>query len=241
MLSDGADQCSEYVKMVTERAEIELKYAITLRDWAEKWEKIIARGPESETLKEAWQSHMKEARDVARFHNNCSQRIHEEVIPHVKNWKRENYHKAKLHINWKEVNQAKRGFRTAQKPWKRKLKKVSNFKKAYHKASKVYNRQRQAITDLAAANNSDEHNPQLTKCKQKMRKAESDYKTRLGELLMPRYKDKYKNDMYIEFRKCQEAEGSRIKNLLETMCKYREVVDLTTNQRCVYWYVWTCI
>ena len=243
-LSEGASQCSKYVKMVEERAELELKYAISLRDWAEKWEKTIAKGRESETVKEAWQSHVKEARDLARLHDNCSQRIREEVIPHMKNWKHENYHKKKIHLHWKEISRAKRGFRTAQKPWKRKLRKVNNFKRAYHKACKVYNRRRLTVTDLAVESdpNFDSYtdqqqseyiqgDAQLIKYRDRITKAKSDYKTSLRELLMPRYKDKYKNDMYVEFRKCQEAEGSRINNLLKTIRKYKGAVDLSTNQR----------
>ena len=246
-LRDGASQCSQYVKMVEERAEIELKYAINLRDWAEKWEKITAKGPESGAVKEAWQSHVKEARDLARFHDSCSQRIREEVIPHVKNWKHENYHKTKFYLRWKEINQIKRGFRNARKPWKRKLRKVNNFKRTYHKACKMYGRRRLTVTALAAESDPDfdsysdqrqseyiQGDSQLIKCKERMTKAKSDYKTNLRELLMPRYKDKYKNDMYVEFRKCQEAEESRIINLLETIRKYKEAVDLSTNQRYIY-------
>ena len=236
-LCNGVDQCSEYQRMVKERAEIELKYAITLRDWAEKWEKIIAKGPENGTVKEVWQSHMKEARDVARFHDNCSQRIREEVIPHIKKWKHENYHKTKLHFNLKEISRAKKGFWRAQKPWKRKSKQVNSYKKAYHKACKMYDRRRQAVTDMATGNNPDPDDTRLAKRREKMRKAESAYNGSLRELLMPRYRDVYKNDMYMEFRKCQEAEGNRIKNLLETIHKYKEAVDLT-NQRYMHMIPW---
>ena len=230
-LSDGSGQCSKYVKMIKERAEIEIKYAVNLRDWSEKWEKIIAKGPESGTVKEAWQSHVKEARDVARFHDNCSQRIREEVIPHVKKWKHEHYHKGRFRFGCKEINEAKRGFCIAQRPWKRKSKKVNSFKKAYHKACKVYDRQRQAVAAEDNVNFDEENDEQLIKYRVKMRKAESDYRTSIREILMPRYKNQYKHNMYIEFRKCQEAEESRLNNLQETIRKYREVVDLTMNQR----------
>ena len=242
--SDGVSQCSKYIKMMEERAEIELKYAINLRDWAEKWEKITAKGPESGAVKEAWQSHVKEARDVARFHNSCSQKIREEVIPHVKNWKRKNYHKTKFHLRWREISQVKRGFHAARKPWKRKLRKVNNLKRAYHKACKMYDRRRLLVAAMAAESDSAfysysdqrqseyiQRDPLLIKRKEKITKAKTDYKTNLRELLMPQYKDKYKSDMYVEFRKCQEVEESRIINLLETIRKYKEAVDLSTNQR----------
>lgn len=225
--------------MVKERAEIEVKYAINLRDWAEKWEKIIAKGTEIGTVKEAWKSHVKEARDVAKFHDNCSLKIREEVIPHMKNWKHESYHKDKLHFGWKETNKARKGFCTAQKSWKRKLKKVNNLKKAYHKASKAFDRRKEKIGIVANEDDPDfddqvNDDSQLRKCKEKMSKAKFEYKTNLRELMMPRYKDAYKNDMYREFRKCQEAEMRRINRLQETILKYREVVNLTMNQRYVY-------
>lgn len=243
-LSNGANQCSKYVKMVKERAKIEVKYAGSLRGWADKWEKIIAKGPESGTVKDVWRCHVKEARDVARFHDNCSQKIHEEVIPHVKSWKYEHYHKTKLRVSFNEVNEAKQSFRTAQKPWKRKLKKVNKFKRSYHKACKAYDRQKQGttrnVTVISAGNDpnfdsrSIDDDDGVTKRKNKLTKAESDYKKYLRELLMPRCKDKYRDDMYVEFRKCQEVEGSRIRNLQGTILKYREAVDLTMNQRYTY-------
>ena len=107
----------------------------------------------------------------------------------------------------------------------------------------MYDRRRQAVTDVVTENYDpdrlDEYDTRLAKRREKMRKTESAYKTSLRELLMPRYKDVYKNEMYAEFKKCQEAEGNRIKNLQETVQKYKEAVDLT-NQRyhgCVYIHV----
>ena len=122
-LRDGAEQCSKYEKMAKERAEIELKHAITLRNWAEKWEKIIAKGPESGTVKEVWQSHMKEARDVARVHDNCSQRIREEVIPHIKKWKHDSkLSRDKTTFQLERDQPSKEGFLQGSKTVEKKIK-----------------------------------------------------------------------------------------------------------------------
>ena len=187
---------------------------------------------------------MKEARDVARCHDDCCQKIHQEVIPYVNGWKQENYHRAKSLVHWKEVNEAKRDFHSAQKPWKAQLQQVTKLRKAYQKADKVYNLQKQRV--YSAENNPnfnfdrDRNDAWLTKAKEKedicqidVTTAKSDYEYHLRELF-EQYKDNYKEDMYAEFRKCQEAERKRIVFLKEAIMKYMKAVDLTADARYAY-------
>jgi len=42
---DGSLQCSELMKMVQERADIERDYAKRLKMWAKKWNDCFDRGP----------------------------------------------------------------------------------------------------------------------------------------------------------------------------------------------------
>lgn len=240
-LGDGVDLCSGYLKMIKERAKIEANYAKNLRDWADKWDNVITKGPESaRTLKVAWKSQVKEARDVARCHDDCCQKIHQEVIPYVKDWKKENYHRESL-VQWKEVNEAKKDFHAAQQPWKTKLQEVNNSKKAYHEAAKVYNMQKERVA--SAENNPDfdeaRNGAWLNKAKEKkricfenMNETFGSYKAHLNELLT-QYRDKYKEDMYAGFRKCQEAERKRIVFLKDAIMKYMKVIDLTMDNRFV--------
>jgi len=43
-VEDGSTQCSELMKMVQERADIERDYAKRLKSWAKKWNESFDRG-----------------------------------------------------------------------------------------------------------------------------------------------------------------------------------------------------
>jgi protein kinase C and casein kinase substrate in neurons protein len=44
---DGMQQCSELMKLIQERADIEKEYAKRLRDWSKKWAANIEKGIQS--------------------------------------------------------------------------------------------------------------------------------------------------------------------------------------------------
>ena len=47
---DGARLCSDFIKMVQERADIEAKYVKNLQHWSKKWEDLVSKGPEYGSL-----------------------------------------------------------------------------------------------------------------------------------------------------------------------------------------------
>ena len=53
-IDDGAKLCDEMIQLVTERADIEAKYAAKLTRWRKKWEETIDKGSEYGTMESAW-------------------------------------------------------------------------------------------------------------------------------------------------------------------------------------------
>jgi hypothetical protein len=65
---DGLHMCSELMKMIGERAEIEMKYANKLKMWSKKWIDTIEKGPEYGTNKGVLISSLNEAEAMGDVH-----------------------------------------------------------------------------------------------------------------------------------------------------------------------------
>ena len=90
--------------MISERAEIEAKYAKKLTAWEEKWRKQTENGALYATMKNAMLGILSEAGGRATIHMDSYGKLHNQVLEAVKQWKNEAYHKNFMG-NWKETKE----------------------------------------------------------------------------------------------------------------------------------------
>lgn len=228
-IDDGAKLCDEFMKLVTERAEIEAKYALKLKAWAKKWEECIKNGPEYGTMEVAMRGTVTEAESRAEIHLLCRDKLMNDVHESIKRWKTENYHKGIF--QWKETKEADEGFTKAQKPWAKRLAKVERSKKAYHTASRnseqAQNLENQATndTELKTAEKLKKLQDATEKAKREVDKCKEKYELRLDEITS--YNSQYERDMIQEFERCQENEDSRLAFFRDTLMKYHKCLDIS--------------
>ena len=103
-VDDGAIVCDEIHRMVSERAEIEAKYARKLTAWEEKWKRQTENGPMYATMKNALLGVLSEAGGRAKVHMDSYSKLHNQVLESIKQWKNEEYHKNFMG-NWKETKE----------------------------------------------------------------------------------------------------------------------------------------
>lgn len=227
-IDDGAKLCDEFMKLVTERAEIEAKYALKLKAWSKKWEECIKSGPEYGTMEAAMRGSVTEAESRAEIHMLCRDKLVGEVHESIKKWKNETFHKGIF--QWKETKEADEGFGKAQKPWAKRLAKVERAKKAYHNASK--NVEQASRLESEASNDTEKSADKLKKlqdaterAKREMGKCKKKYELRLEEITT--YNSQYEQDMFHEFERCQENEEKRLEFFKETLSQYHKCLDIS--------------
>jgi DNA-binding Lrp family transcriptional regulator len=135
-LEDGATLCDEFMKMIHERADIEMKYTLKLRDWSKRWnERINGRISEYGSMLEVLKATLREADDMAEIHVERHNRLKADLCESIKQWKNQHYHKSVL--KWKEVKECETGFTKIYEPWARRYNKMDKSKKNFHRAAKA--------------------------------------------------------------------------------------------------------
>lgn len=227
-IDDGAKLCDEFMKLVTERAEIEARYAMKLKTWSKKWEECIKNSPEYGTMEGAMRGTVSEAESRAEIHMLCRDKLLGEVHESIKKWKNENYHKGIF--QWKETKEADDGFARAQKPWAKRLAKVERSKKAYHNASR--NVEQASRLESEASNDTEKSADKVKKlqdatekAKREMDKCREKYEVRLEEITS--YNSQYERDMIQEFEKCQENEDKRLAFFKEILSQYHKCLNIS--------------
>ncbi|XP_072046931.1 uncharacterized protein [Amphiura filiformis] len=134
-IENGYRSCDNFLTMVQERAEIEVRYAKSVRKWTEKWSGMLEKGSEFGSTLEAWRACLQEGSIVAQVHEDCKMKIMGEDGPfyNMYKWKKEHYHKGAFG-SLQEAREANDGFSAAQKEYARLLTKSERAKKAYHSA-----------------------------------------------------------------------------------------------------------
>jgi len=232
-LDDGATYCTNYIKMLNERAEIEAIYAKKLLDWARKWDDIAAKdsehGRRKGTLENAWKVQLKEAKRMAECHLNCQRSLQEEVVPVVSRWKNENYHSCMALLQMifhKETKKAEDNFQAAQKPWEKKMQKVEKNKKAYYSVGKQMDSQQRTVNLLETNNDMYDRyfqaKEKLDRCKAEVEKCREKYRHKVADL--KQYHSKYRDDMSKEFERCQQLERKRMEFFKQAFNSYMEAV-----------------
>lgn len=124
-MDNGAKLCDDLHRLLTERAEIELKYAKALKVWKKRWDELVEKGPDYGTTEVAWQASLNSAERLGDIHAEHKEKITNDILPQIVQWKKDHYHKSML--SWRETKTAEDGFERAQKPWAKRLGKVRSF------------------------------------------------------------------------------------------------------------------
>ncbi|KAF5308286.1 hypothetical protein FQR65_LT06279 [Abscondita terminalis] len=211
-IEDGYKLCGDLITLINERSEIEKGYAKSLKAWSKKWNDLIEKGPEYGTTEAAWKGVLGEADRRCDVHSKVKDNLCNEVIPRIKNWQKESYHKTMIYI--KERKDMEDAFKKAQKPWAKLLQKVDKTRSDYHTACKTEksasNQERNASGDTSISPDQvRKMQDRVQKSKEEVQKSKEKYEAALQEI--NNYNPKYMEDMTVVFDKCQDMETDRLK------------------------------
>ncbi len=128
----GYESCELFIEIFSDRARIERNYIAELEKWAATSIKDISQSKDYGTNKKAWMDSIRASKELANTHADIVQRLQENVIDKMVNYKKENYGKSILHI--KKIKEFERDFEQAQKSWVKLLDKINKAKKDYQDA-----------------------------------------------------------------------------------------------------------
>ncbi len=128
----GYESCELFIEIFSDRARIERNYIAELEKWAATSIKDISQSKDYGTNKKAWMDSIRASKELANTHADIVQRLQENVIDKMVNYKKENYGKSILHI--KKIKEFERDFEQAQKSWIKLLDKINRAKKDYQEA-----------------------------------------------------------------------------------------------------------
>ncbi|XP_071830818.1 protein kinase C and casein kinase substrate in neurons protein 1-like isoform X5 [Apostichopus japonicus] len=232
-LEDGYETCNKLMLLLQERAEIEKKYAKSLKQWSTKWHGVIDKGPEYGTNKSAWKATLTEAERRHDVHRDICTRLNGEVVASIKNWQKENYHK-KMMNGFKEVIDLDEGFRKAQKQWAVLLKKTQQSQKTYYNCCKA--EKTAELQEKAAEGDTTLSPDQVKKIQDKRDKSTHDtnktkdkYESCLEDI--NEHNPRYIEDMTVQFKKAQDYERKRLQFFKEALIAAHKVLDLSVNDK----------
>lgn len=233
-LEDGAQQCDEFMKMINERAEIEMKYTMKLRDWSKRWhEKINGKVSEYGTMLEVFRSTLREAEDVAEIHVERHNRLKADLCESIKQWKNQHYHKAVL--KWKEVKECEAGFSKIHEPWARKYHKMDKAKKNFHRASKASEHASLLVNNAEREGGMPDKIKKLKdnslKLNGEVEDARKKYERRLSE--MNSGNSIFADELEEEFTKWDRFERVRLTFFKDALQRYHNVLDFSQNERLI--------
>uniref|UniRef100_A0A8C5EWS3 Uncharacterized protein n=1 Tax=Gopherus evgoodei TaxID=1825980 RepID=A0A8C5EWS3_9SAUR len=132
-LEEGSQVCDQLVGCFRDRARIEGSYARHMGAWVQKWRPLVDASPLYGSVRRAWQAFLDTTERLSRLHRDTQRALVAEELARLRGWQRDNYHR-KLLGGFREARELESGFRRAQKPWARRLRKVEKAKASYHRA-----------------------------------------------------------------------------------------------------------
>jgi len=231
-IEDGEKLCKDLIVLVQERANIEKEYAKMLRTWSVKWNKHIENGPEYGTTEAAWKGICSEAERRCELHTRVKDDLLDNVVNSIKNWQKDNYHKAMLQL--KEKKELEDQFKKAQKPWKQLLDKVHKTKADHHNACKnaktASNQERNANSDSSLSQD------QMRKLQDKVSKSEDQVKKtkdqyELALLDINNYNSRYMEDMTDVFERCQRKQAQRLQTFKDTLFQIHNKLNISDDPK----------
>ncbi|XP_072282046.1 protein kinase C and casein kinase substrate in neurons protein 1-like isoform X5 [Pyxicephalus adspersus] len=133
---DGYQLCDDIIACFQDRAKIEKQYALQMEEWTHKWKPLVDGSSMYGTLLHAWKSFMMTTERLSALHVQIQKALMTDDTERIRNWQKETYRR-KIFGGFKESCELENGFRKAQKPWAKKLKKV---KQRYEKALQELNK-----------------------------------------------------------------------------------------------------
>jgi protein kinase C and casein kinase substrate in neurons protein len=131
----GYEACDLFIKIFSDRADIEDSYITAIKRWKATSTKEIAQSKEFGTNKKAWIESVRASEEIMNVHAEIKKRLEENVIDKMATYKRENYGKSMLHV--KKVKEFERDFEQVQKSWIKLLDKINRAKKDYQEARSI--------------------------------------------------------------------------------------------------------
>lgn len=232
-LEDGHKLCSDLMKMLNERAELEKTHAKNLRSWASRWEDSLRKGPEYGTTEEVCIGLIREAESIAELHTQVRDSLIAVSHNQIKAWRDEHYKKP-LMGQCKQTKGLEDSFRKAQKPWSKLFTKVIKTKKEYHTACKVFKSAENSLSNAQADSSlSEDHKRRLSDKVDKSRKdvdiSKEKYELALKDL--NGYTSRYIEDMTTVFDGAQKEEKERLDFVRHTLADARNCLNLSENDK----------
>jgi len=134
----GYESCELFIEIFSERAKIERNYIADIEKWSATSIKEISQSKEFGTNKKAWMDSIRASKELANTHNEIVQRLQDNVIDKMVNFKKENYGKSILHV--KKIKEFEHDFEQVQKSWIKLLDKINKAKRDYHDAHRQLKR-----------------------------------------------------------------------------------------------------
>ncbi|KAA3675672.1 protein kinase C and casein kinase substrate in neurons protein [Paragonimus westermani] len=172
-VESGYKLCNELSLMIQERAELEKAYSVNLKRWSARWLSFLDSGLEYGTGALAWKGLCREAETISNAHQSVRNLLIDEIQTGLKHWQKEHFHKTPLPPQTlKESKLFEQDFEQAQKPWAKRLKKMTQCKKDFHQACKM---ERSLQVQVQNAKTDPSGTPeQLKKIQEKLKKAEKE-------------------------------------------------------------------
>ncbi|XP_051899235.1 protein kinase C and casein kinase substrate in neurons protein 3 [Pristis pectinata] len=231
-VDDGYKVCNEIILCFQERAKIEKQYAQQISAWSRKWKPLVEASPMYGTLLKAWHAFLTSADRLSELHVGIHKSLVTEDTSKIRKWQKEMYHK-KFFGGFKETHEVEHGFRKAQKPWTKKLKKAGKLKKLYHAKRK---KERVAIL----RENSCKANPASSSWKQQKLQRLREKRSQEAEKVKQRYtktiedlnkyNPKYMEEMEMVFDQSQQLEQKRTIFLKQIFLSIHRHLDVTNNE-----------
>ena len=170
---EGYTNLSDLAQSIKERATIEQNYANSLKNWADKASKMVVKGSEYNSTRQAWLDGLEEARSLSTVHQTVSENLVSYPYKKILEWQKKHY-SSKMLGGYKEVEDYEKRFRKAQKQWSKLYKAQQAAKKTYHNncmKTKTSKNQLQNL-ELQLRQLQEEVSPKVEGCENKIQKTE---------------------------------------------------------------------
>uniref|UniRef100_A0A8C4Y7N5 Uncharacterized protein n=1 Tax=Gopherus evgoodei TaxID=1825980 RepID=A0A8C4Y7N5_9SAUR len=208
-LEEGSQVCDQLVGCFRDRARIEGSYARHMGAWVQKWRPLVDASPLYGSVRRAWQAFLDTTERLSRLHRDTQRALVAEELARLRGWQRDNYHR-KLLGGFREARELESGFRRAQKPWARRLRKVGAARRE---------RQRHTL---------ETHKVSAPGCRP-LSPERQHYEQALAELT--RASPRYMEEMESVFEQGQEFEQRRIEFLKEALAALQPDASLPPSRR----------
>ncbi|XP_072128004.1 protein kinase C and casein kinase substrate in neurons protein 3 isoform X1 [Mobula birostris] len=231
-VDDGYKVCNDIILCFQERAKIEKQYAQQIAAWSRKWKPLVEASPMYGTLLKAWHAFLTSADRLSELHVGIHKSLLTEDTSRIRKWQKETYHK-KFFGGFKETHEVEHGFRKAQKPWTKKLKKAGKLKKVYHAKRK---KERVAVLreNNCKANqaSSSWKQQKLQRLREKRSQEAEKVKQRYAKTIedLNKYNPKYMEEMEMVFDQSQQMEQKRTIFLKQIFLSIHRHLDVTNNE-----------